>query len=82
MYIDYCKDEDITAAESKIKYTDGFWVVNTKLSRSFPAAGLTLFAGAKNLFDYIQPEKHHDDTAFMWAPFISRIIYGGAEVKF
>jgi outer membrane receptor for ferrienterochelin and colicins len=82
MYIDYCKDEDIEQPESYIKHTDGFLVVNTKIARSCPQAGITLSVGAKNLFDYVQDEKHPDDAAFMWAPYTGRVIYGGMEVSF
>ncbi len=82
MFIDYCKDEDVTDLESKIKHTDGFWVVNPKISRNFPESGITLFAGAKNLFNYVQDEKHPDDAAFMYAPYTGRTIYGGVEMAF
>ncbi|MCK4223737.1 MAG: TonB-dependent receptor [candidate division Zixibacteria bacterium] len=81
MYIDYCKEEDIEDPESKIVHTPDFWVVNTKVSRNFNN-GITLFAGAKNIFDYVQKEKHPDDAAFMYAPFTGRTIYGGVEVDF
>ncbi len=81
MYIDYCKEEDIEDPQSKIVHTPDFWVVNTKVSRSFNN-GFTLFAGAKNIFDYVQKEKHPDDAAFMFAPLTGRIIYGGVEVDF
>ncbi|MCK4427678.1 MAG: TonB-dependent receptor, partial [candidate division Zixibacteria bacterium] len=81
MYIDYYKEENIEEPESKIVHTPDFWVVNTKVSRSFNN-GITLFAGAKNLFDYVQKEKHPDDAAFMYAPFTGRIVYGGMEIKF
>ncbi len=82
MYIDYAEDEEIANPNSKIKHTDGFWVVDTKLTKSFPSARLSLFAGVKNLFDYVQPEKHRDDAAFMWAPYTGRLVYGGMEIKF
>ncbi|MCK4590959.1 MAG: TonB-dependent receptor, partial [Candidatus Latescibacteria bacterium] len=82
MYIDYCEEEDVTAPNSKIKHTDGFWVVNPRLSKSFPQQGITTFVGAKNLFDYVQDEKHPDDAAFMYAPYTGRIVYGGVELEF
>ncbi len=81
MYIDYCEEEDVEAENSYIKHTDPFWVVNTRVARSFPKGGITLFAGVKNLFDYIQPEKHPDDAAFMYAPYTGRIVYSGIEIK-
>lgn len=79
MYIDYCKEEDMEHSESRIMRTPDFWVVNAKVSRSLNN-GMTLFAGAKNVFDYVQKEKHPDDAAFMYAPFTGRIVYGGLEV--
>jgi outer membrane receptor for ferrienterochelin and colicins len=79
MYIDYCKEEDMEAPESKIVHTPDFWIVNAKVSRSL-SNGITLFAGAKNVFDYVQKEKHPDDAAFMYAPFTGRTVYGGLEV--
>ena len=82
MVIDYCEDGDVESANSKIKHTDGFFVVNPRISRSFPEQGLTAFVGAKNAFDYVQDEKHPDDAAFMYAPYTGRIVYGGVEVAF
>ena len=82
MYIDYCEEEDVEEEGSYIKHTDPFWVVGVKLSKKFPGRGITTFAGVKNLFDYVQDEKHPDDAAFMWAPYTGRVIYGGMEVEF
>ncbi|HIE28288.1 TPA: TonB-dependent receptor [Candidatus Poribacteria bacterium] len=82
MYIDYCEEEDVTLPGSKIVHTPAFWVVNPKLKRSFPGQGITVSVGAKNLFDYVQEERHPDDAAFMYAPYTGRIIYGGVEVEF
>jgi len=88
MYIDYCEEEEFWQPDpnklgynSKIKHTDPFWVVSSRISRNFPDKGITLFAGAKNLLDYVQDEKHPDDAAFMYAPYTGRIIYAGMEVK-
>ncbi|MEW6685813.1 MAG: TonB-dependent receptor [Candidatus Edwardsbacteria bacterium] len=81
MYIDYCKEGDIEQPESKLVHTPDFWVVNTKVSKNFNN-GITLFVGAKNLFDYVQKERHPDDAAFMYAPFTGRIVYGGLEIDF
>ncbi|MEW6103261.1 MAG: TonB-dependent receptor [bacterium] len=82
MYIDYCQEEDVEKPNSKIKHTDPFVVVNSKISRSFPGYGLTLFAGVKNLTDVVQDEKHPDDAAFMYAPYTGRMLYSGMEVGF
>jgi len=81
MYIDYYKDEDIEQSESKIVHTPDFYVVNAKIARTF-SNGVTLFVGAKNLFDYVQEERHPDNAAFMYAPYTGRIIYGGIKLKF
>jgi outer membrane receptor for ferrienterochelin and colicins len=81
MYIDYCEEDDVEAENSYIKHTDPFWVLNTRVSRSLSGNGLSLFLGAKNILDYVQPEKHPDDAAFMYAPYTGRIIYGGVEMK-
>ena len=82
MYIDYCKDEDVDNSASKIKHTDPFMVVNTRVSRSFPNRGITAFAGVKNLTDEVQDEKHPDDAAFMYAPYTGRMLYAGMQVAF
>ncbi len=79
-YIEYSKDEDIEQPESRIVHTPDFWVVNAKIARSF-ANGITIFMGAKNLFDYVQKERHPDDAAFMYAPYSGRIVYGGLKVR-
>lgn len=82
MYIDYNANDDVADPASKIKHTGGFAVTNIRVSRSFPKAGMSLFVGVKNLFDKVQGEKHHDDAAFMYAPYTGRTIYAGTEVKF
>jgi outer membrane receptor for ferrienterochelin and colicins len=82
MYIDYCKEEEVTDPESYIKHTDPFWVFNTRLARDFRLQNttLSLFAGSKNIFDYVQEERHPDDAAFMYAPFTGRTIYAGLKI--
>ncbi len=81
MYIDYCKDEDVADPESKIKYTQGYWIVNAKIM-CHVSQNTAFYLGAKNLFDRTQKERHPDDAAFMYAPYTGRIIYGGVEMKF
>jgi len=81
MYIDYLKDEDVEDPESYIKHTDPFYLMNAKVSKTFSKHGVTIFVGGKNLNDYVQPEKHPDDAAFMYAPYTGRIIYSGIEFK-
>ncbi len=76
MYIDYFKDEE---EPTKIKETKPYLILNVKVSRSL-FDKFNFFMGAKNLTNYIQPEKHTDDAAFMYAPLYGRIIYGGLEI--
>jgi outer membrane receptor for ferrienterochelin and colicins len=80
MYIDYNANDDISDPSSKIVKTDPYFIVNTKISRKL-SENQTLFAGAHNLLSYVQPEKHPDDAAFMYAPFYGRIIYAGMEIR-
>lgn len=77
LYIDYfIEDEEPT----KIKETEPYLTVNAKVSRHF-FDKFTVYLGAKNLTDYIQPEKHTDDAAFMYAPMYGRIVYWGTSVS-
>jgi outer membrane receptor for ferrienterochelin and colicins len=82
MYIDYYQEEDIELPGSKIKHTDPFVTTDLKVSYQVKSWGLTPFAGAKNLFDYVQDEKRLDDAAYIWAPWVGRIVYGGVEIDF
>ncbi len=78
LYIDYFADGE---GPTEIKETETFVIVNTKVSREV-ASGVELFAGARNLTDYVQEEKHTDDAAFMYAPVFGRIFYGGIAFGF
>ncbi len=78
LYIDYFADGE---EPTKIKETETFVIVNTKVSREM-TGGVELFAGARNLTDYVQEEKHTDDAAFMYAPVYGRIFYGGIAFGF
>jgi outer membrane receptor for ferrienterochelin and colicins len=73
MYIDYFADGE---EPTKIKRTDPYLTVGAKVSRRL-SERLTAFVGAKNLTGYIQPERHTDDAAFMYAPVYGRIPYAG-----
>ncbi|HUU27550.1 MAG TPA: TonB-dependent receptor [archaeon] len=77
MYIDYFYDE---AVPSEIKHTAPFVVINTRISRKLPK-GVSIYIGAKNLFDYVQEDKRPDDAAFMWAPYTGRLAYGGIKLS-
>jgi len=78
MYIDYYMDEE---EPTKIKETEPHLILNAKVSRSL-SDRFNLFIRVKNLTNYIQPERHTDDAAFMYAPIYGRIICGGIEIKF
>ncbi len=78
LYIDYFADGE---EPTKIKETESFVIVNARISREV-TSGVELFAGARNLTDYVQEEKHTDDAAFMYAPVFGRIFYGGIEFGF
>ncbi|MCK4236354.1 MAG: TonB-dependent receptor, partial [Candidatus Krumholzibacteria bacterium] len=82
MYIDYYQEEDIEMPGSKIKRTDPFVIVNTRLAYEIEKWGIKPFIGAKNLFNYVQDEKNLDDAAYIWAPWVGQIVYGGFELGF
>lgn len=76
MYIDYfSEDENL----SKIKETDPFMLFNAKVSKTWNI--FTIYLGGNNLFNYVQPEKHTDDAAFMYAPVYGSIFYGGITIN-
>ena len=76
MYIDYYSEEE---ESSKIKHTSPYMLVNARISRTI--RDFKLYAGAKNIFNYIQPEKHLDDAAFMYAPVYGAMFYAGLSVN-
>ena len=45
-------------------------IFNCRAAKRFGTC--TVYAGAKNIFSYIQDEKHTDDAAFMYAPVYGR----------
>ncbi|HRX30955.1 MAG TPA: TonB-dependent receptor [Tenuifilaceae bacterium] len=76
MYIDYySEDENL----SKIKHTSPYMLFNAKITKTIRS--FKLYAGAKNIFNYIQPEKHLDDAAFMYAPMYGTMFYAGISVN-
>ncbi len=76
MYIDYYENEEVPA---KIKKTEPYWIFDGKISKFF-SDKFEVYIGGKNLFDFTQPERHLDDAAFIYAPLIGRIIYGGLRM--
>ncbi|MCK4248318.1 MAG: TonB-dependent receptor [Candidatus Omnitrophica bacterium] len=83
MYIDYCKAGDVTDPASEIVHTSDFWVVNLRAAKdNLFKEGLTGFIGVKNVFDEVQKDKRTDDAAFMYKPYIGRMVYAGMSVEF
>ena len=82
MYIDYYQEEDIEMPGSKIKHTDPFVIVNTRFAYRIDGRGVKPYIGVKNLFGYLQDEKYLDDAAYIWAPWVGRMVYGGFELEF
>jgi outer membrane receptor for ferrienterochelin and colicins len=76
MYIDYYADGE---GPTTIKETDPFWILNAKLSKRV-FGGVSLYVGGRNLTDYVQPEKHTDDAAFLYAPVYGRMLYVGMGI--
>ncbi|WP_315889240.1 hypothetical protein, partial [Streptomyces sp. P17] len=58
MYIDYMKDDE---KPIKIKETSPFMTFNGRVSKSFNHI-FNVYAGANNIFGYIQDEKHLDNA--------------------
>ena len=77
MYIDYNSED--SGQNSKIKKTSTFMLFNCRASKRLGMC--TIYAGAKNIFSYIQDEKHTDDAAFMYAPVYGATWYVGLSVK-
>lgn len=79
MYIDYY-DED-NEMNNKIVYTPDFATISLKLSKNINK-NIKGYFGIKNLTNYIQPERHPEDAAFIYAPLYGRLFYGGVELNF
>jgi outer membrane receptor for ferrienterochelin and colicins len=76
MYVDYMKDDEIA---EKIKETGTFMLFNARVAKQLGA--FTVYAGGKNIFSYLQDEKHTDNAAFMYAPVYGATWYAGVGVK-
>ena len=75
--INYNSEDD--GATSKIKKTNTFMIFNCRAAKRFGSC--TVYAGAKNIFSYIQDEKQTDDAAFMYAPVYGATWYVGLSVR-
>lgn len=76
MYIDYISEIE---ENLKIKETEPYMTFNARISKRF---GLfNLYAGAKNIFNYVQDEKHLDDAAFIYAPLYGALYYAGISIN-
>jgi outer membrane receptor for ferrienterochelin and colicins len=76
MYIDYYKDE---TSPAKIKKTDPYVLLDAQVSKS--VRSVTFFAKMENITDFVQPERHLDDAAFIYAPLVGRMYYAGVKLK-
>ena len=76
MYIDYYKNETTPA---KIKKTDPYILLDAQVSKS--VRSVTFFAKMENITDFVQPERHLDDAAFIYAPLTGRMYYAGMKLK-
>lgn len=80
MYIDYYnEDVDESVGDmSKIKKTDPFLLCNARVTKKFK--NFKLYANVNNIFNYVQPERHLDDAAFMYAPVYGTMFSGGITI--
>ena len=76
MYIDYNSED--APETSKIKKTNAFTLWNCRVAKRFGA--FNVYGGGKNVFSYLQDEKHGDDAAFMYAPVYGATWYVGLSV--
>jgi len=76
MHIDYYKDGE---EPSEIFETEAFFTADARVVRAFPG-GISVFAGGRNLMNYVQERKRTDDAAFMYGPVYGRILYGGLSL--
>lgn len=76
MYIDYNSED--APETSKIKQTNTFLLFNCRASKRI--GSFNVYAGGKNIFSYLQDEKHRDDAAFMYAPVYGATWYAGVSI--
>lgn len=78
MYIDYNSEDDPNT--SKIKQTNPYVIFNARVARNL-GNNFNLYVGGKNIFGYIQDEKHLDDAAFIYAPLYGAMFYCGLSIR-
>ncbi len=81
MYIDYYNEEVEIAIgdQTKIVETKPFTTYNARISKQ--VKGFKIFGGMNNIFNYLQPERHLDDAAFLYAPVYGRLFYAGLTIE-
>jgi outer membrane receptor for ferrienterochelin and colicins len=79
MYIDYYNEEQVFMDRSKIKKTEGFFLLNARIAKEFDH--FTVYTGLNNIFNYVQDEKYLDDAAFIYAPLYGRMFYAGVRLR-
>lgn len=81
---------DTTALSPKKSKAPAYTTVDLKLSKEI-TKNFTLYAGAKNLFDYVQTDTESPlfydnsgefDSAHIWGPLRGRMVYGGLKATF
>ena len=76
MFIDYNSED--APETSKIKKTNTFMLFNCRVAKR--VGSFNFYVGGKNIFSYVQDEKHGDDAAFMYAPVYGATWYGGVSI--
>lgn len=78
------------ASSAKNTTAPSYVTVDLKVSKNINK-NFTLYAGAKNLFDYVQTDKQSPlfydseggfDTAYIWGPLRGRMVYAGLKATF
>lgn len=75
LYIDYNSEEDL----SSIIKTQPYILFNARASKDL--GNLRIYAGANNIFNYVQKIRYLDDPAFIYAPLYGSIFYAGASIN-
>jgi len=73
MYIDHADATPI------VEETDPYWVADLRIAKKNAKSGLTYYLGARNLLDYTQKRRDINDAAYIWAPLVGRVFYGGMK---